>query len=174
MAPVTTSSLKSEQINLDQIREQIVNGSAFVYAVVDACDEPDVPAKVSEIGNERAISLYRGWAEREHWSIAPYLFVLDLELLDWVIDQFGSKPWGFFAVSNNDSLPEMRKHFRKFLTVEAPDGESLYFRFYDPRVLVTYLETCNDSELSEFFGAAQSLLTYEENEGNELVRYRIR
>ena len=46
----------------------------------------------------------------------------------------------------------MRTHFRRFLLVEAPDGDSWYFRFYDPRVLERFLPTCDAAQLTDFFG----------------------
>jgi hypothetical protein len=36
--------------------------------------------------------------------------------------------------------------------VYGPDLESLFFRFYDPRVMRNYLPTCPPAQLAEFFG----------------------
>ena len=46
----------------------------------------------------------------------------------------------------------MRKHFRSLLTVYDEAGNPLLFRYYDPRVFLTYLPTCNTEELETFFG----------------------
>ena len=53
-----------------------------LYAVVDACDEPTVPAKFMELGEQRVLSLYKGTAQEEHWNIAPYLFQVDARGLE--------------------------------------------------------------------------------------------
>jgi len=42
------------------------------------------------------------------------------------------------------------------LIVEDPDDRNLLFRFYDPRVLPNYLETCNSAECARFFGPTRS------------------
>ena len=36
--------------------------------------------------------------------------------------------------------------------VMGPDGKELYFRFYDPRIIRTFLESSTESEVAEFFG----------------------
>ena len=40
----------------------------------------------------------------------------------------------------------MRRHFRRFLTVETEAGEALSFRFYDPRVLRPFLASATEDE----------------------------
>lgn len=121
-----------------------------LYAIVDATDTPDVPGRARAAG-ERAVSLYRGRAEEELFAIAPFLFRVDADTLGWITGDLWHGPWGIFALSDA-TLDEMRSHFRRFLTVESPEGESWYFRFYDPRVLPTYLATCTPPELTTFFG----------------------
>jgi hypothetical protein len=121
-----------------------------VYAVLDACDAPAVPPKVKELGAENGVSLYRGEAEEDYWAIAPYLVRVDGPLLDWIVATLWEEPWGIFVVAEA-RLESLRTHFRKFLTVQMPDGGKVYFRFYDPRVLKQFLPTCNDAELGEFF-----------------------
>ena len=133
-----------------------------LYAILDACDEPRVPEKAELVGNERIASLYRGAAQRDYWAFAPYLAVVDETLLDWIAENLWEDNWGIFAVSDVD-FPSMRKHFRKFLMVEMPDGEEMYFRYYDPRVLKTFLESATTEELSGFFGPIETFIASELN-----------
>ncbi|HEX2091077.1 MAG TPA: DUF4123 domain-containing protein [Longimicrobiaceae bacterium] len=129
--------------------------SGRLYAVLDACDAPAVPEKCAELGSERAVSLYRGGAEEMYWTIAPYLVAVDPTLLDWIAGELWEEPWGIFAVSDA-GLEALRRHFRRFLLVRAPNGEQWYFRFYDPRVLPTFLAGCSAPEAEEFFGPVHS------------------
>ena len=122
-----------------------------LYAILDACDTPAVLDKVKKLGAARAVSLYQGHAEEALEGIAPYLVSVDPELFDWIAETLWSDPWGIFARSKGDS-ETLRKHFRKFLLVESPEDEEWYFRYYDPRVLDTYLPTCTEDELTDFFG----------------------
>ena len=140
-----------EKSSADDLKEVIGSEARSLFAILDACDEPRVPDKVQELGNDLAVSLYRGAAQRDYWSIAPYLVIVDEPVLDWIVENLWKDPWGIFAVADA-SLEDMRKHFRKFLLVEGPEGDELYFRYYDPRVLPTYLATCVVEEVGEFFG----------------------
>jgi hypothetical protein len=40
--------------------------------------------------------------------------------------------------------------------VKTEDGEELYFRFYDPRILRIFLPECTAEEAVEFFGPIQA------------------
>jgi hypothetical protein len=53
---------------------------------------------------------------------------------------------------------EIRHHFRKFLMVQIENGQEVYFRFYDPRVLREFLPTPIDQELQVFFGPVEQFL----------------
>ena len=121
-----------------------------LYAIVDATDTPAVPPRADAAGAD-AVSLYRGSAEEELFAIAPFLFKVDSDILEWITGDLWSGPWGIFALSDAP-LDELRFHFRRFLTVESPEGERWYFRFYDPRVLPAYLATCTPAEIATFFG----------------------
>ncbi len=132
-----------------------------LWAVLDACDSPDVPEKVEELGVAKAVSLYRGKGETDFWAIAPYLACVDEELLTWIKETLWAEPWGIFAEATSD-LDKLRSHFRKFLTVEDPGGKKMYFRFYDPRVLRTFLKSCDEAEIKGFFGPVASFAIPEE------------
>lgn len=148
-----------------------------LWAVLDACDSPDVPEKVEELGSTKAVSLYRGKGESEFWAIAPYLASVDEELLTWIKETLWAEPWGFFAEGPSD-LEKLRGHFRKFLTVEDPHGKKMYFRFYDPRVLRTFLRSADEEGLREFFGPVERMLVGPEGGGQHgpegLSAFRVR
>jgi hypothetical protein len=134
---------------LRDLQKMASEGRLFV--ILDACDESSVPPKVTELGPEMAVSLYRGRAEHEQWAVAPYLAKADPRLLHWITQNLWKKPWGVFAVAECD-LNTLRKHLRRFLTVADPEGEPMYFRYYDPRILAVFLPTCTREELKTFMG----------------------
>jgi len=122
-----------------------------VFAIVDATDTPSVPGRARALGEGRAVSLYRGRAEEDLFAIAPYLVQLDWPTLEWITGALWPEPWGVFVVADVP-LEVLRSHFRRFLVVDGPEGESWYFRFYDPRVLPRYLASCTPDELTAFYG----------------------
>ncbi|HET6229873.1 MAG TPA: DUF4123 domain-containing protein [Longimicrobiaceae bacterium] len=79
----------------------------------------------------------------------------EAEALDWITQTLWSGPWGIFAVADA-SLEELRRHFRRFLLVHSPEGEQMYFRYYDPRVLAGFLPLCAGAEALELFGPVTS------------------
>jgi len=155
MTDASPSLLETRAASLDELRELARAGR--LYAVIDACDTPAVPEKARELGDERAVSLYRASADEMYWAFAPYLFRVDWDLLDWIIADLWHEPWGIFAVAD-ESLEEVRRHFRRFLLVHAPDGEQWYFRFYDPRVLPPFLQASTAGEIAELFGTLHAFV----------------
>lgn len=136
------------------LRRRAEQGALF--AVLDACDEPRVPELARQLGEAAAVSLYRGRADEDLWAIAPYLVRVDPAVLEWIAQTLWTDPWGIFALGAA-SLKDLRTHFRRFLVVDAPDGDQWYFRFYDPRVLSRFLPTCDAPQLTELFGPLEAL-----------------
>lgn len=97
--------------------------------------------------------LYAGDLDDDVEEVAPYLIRLEADhpFTAWLLEAIGHKPWGIFCKAPA-TLRELRKHFRQFLIVKGPDGENLYFRFYDPRVLSVFLPTCDLAQTEELFG----------------------
>lgn len=125
-----------------------------LFAVLDACDTPTVPEKIEEIGPDRGVSLYSGTSSEALCGIAPYLVQVNGEIFHWIQTNLFGQPWGIFLLVQS-SMAEVRKHLRKFLIVQNAEGKELYFRFYDPRVLSTFILSCDPEQVTEFFGPVQ-------------------
>ena len=145
LEPVVTTRI----VNFADLKKPAVEGR--LYAILDACDAPVVYAKVQEMQEGQAVCLYRGKLDPEVLAEAPYLVRATPDLLEWIQKTVCNTAWGILMIADND-LRSLRKHFRHFLLVEGPEGETLYFRYYDPRVLLPFLASCNKAELEEFFG----------------------
>jgi hypothetical protein len=153
--------MRTLQVSLGDLRK--LASEKRLYALVDACDAPESMAKIRELGPDRARCLYRGDIGAEMEEIAPYLASCDETLLQWLIEK-GTDPWGILVVAQIEPKKLLR-HLRKFLLVQGPDGETLYFRYYDPQILVAFLASCNSAELCEFFGQIQAFGSTGENAG---------
>jgi hypothetical protein len=140
-------------IPLDQFSR--LAATPWLYAILDACDEPVVPVKCAELGENQAVSLYRGTTEEKYTSIAPYLVHITPDLLTWITSILWNRPWGTFAYAEAP-MAELEKHFRQFLKIERSNGKRAFFRYYDPRVLPTYLERCTNEKASEFYGPVRA------------------
>ena len=137
----------TRQAALAHLRKQ-----ANLYAVLDAAREPTVIDRLKTSGEPHA-SLYDG-AEGEELSVyGPWLAKLDpaKPLLESLVRDGWGNSWGVYLASGRP-FAEVRRHLRRFLLVKLPDGRQVCFRYYDPRVLRTYLPTCNAEEVSTFVG----------------------
>jgi hypothetical protein len=137
-----------------------------VYVVLDAAREDRLPAFLQAYGVEHA-SLYEGENGDRLKDVAPYLALLPKtsQLLKLLMNEGWGKGWGVFF---NSDVPfaGVMKHLRRFLTVQNEEGQSLYFRFYDPRVLRTFLPTCTPEESADFFGPISRFVA----EGDDLAQ----
>jgi hypothetical protein len=130
-------------------------GAGRLFAVLDSCDAPQVHARVDALGPEAAPSLYQGRAAGELWNVAPHLVKVGEALLGWIEGALVGEPWGVFVVGDLE-LGALRAHLRTLLVVRTEEGEHLYFRYYDPRVLQLFLPTCLPGEVREFFGPVEA------------------
>ena len=152
-------------------QEMFADPATHVYAVLDGAAIPTLRDKLYEEEPEHAC-LYAGDLEPDLEEVAPYLVRLEpgSRFTTWLIENGWGNHWGIFAGSTEE-LRSVRKHFRTFLLVQGPDGKTLYFRYYDPRVMRVYLPTCNEEETSTVFGPLQWYLMEGEEE-RELIRFR--
>lgn len=136
------------------------------FAVLDGASVPDLPLKIYEM-QPHSVCLYRGELEPDLAEVAPYLVELfpDTTFTEWLLSEgLSGKHWGIFARSPF-SLTELRKHFRKFLTVYDDAGNPLLFRYYDPRVLVKFLPTCDQESLEKLFNRVTDYLAEDGKSG---------
>lgn len=61
------------------------------------------------------------------------------------------------------TFSQMHRHFRKFNVVYDPSGKPLFFRYYDPRVLVDVLAALKADQLDAFFGSSETLVLMDQS-----------
>ncbi len=128
---------------------------AALHAVVDAARDPEVIPRLKASGVEHA-SLYEGDEGEELSAYGPWLARIptDHPYLEGLVRDGWGKSWGVF-LSCPLTFPELRRHLRQFLLAKLPDGRQVCFRYYDPRVLRTYLPTCTADEMAKFVGPVE-------------------
>jgi len=146
---------------------------ANVFAVLDGASVPDLLDRLYAPDAPEWECLYRGELAPDMAEVAPYLVALepDHDFTDWLLAKGWGAHWGIFATGPGE-LFDLRQHFRRFLRVAGPEGESLYFRYYDPRVLRVYLPTCNAEELAELFGEVLGSYMMEDEAAAGVLRFQ--
>lgn len=144
------------------------------YAVLDGASIPDLLEHLTADAPDH-VCLYRGELSDELAEAAPYLVQLlpDTPFTEWVLGEGWGNHWGIFALSPVD-IRAMRKHFRTFLIVKDPEGNQIYFRYYDPRVLRVFLPTCNARELGAIYGPVTRFLLESGDSQQALLFHRDR
>ena len=147
-------------------------GDTTTFAILDGASAPGLVKKFYEHEPEYCC-LYRGELEPDIASVAPYLVRLEpgAPFAELVLGEGWGAHWGIFIVSTAN-LRTLRNHFREFHTVQLPDRRLVLFRYYDPRVLRSFLPACNPPELRAFFGPVQNFIA--ESETAEIaVRFAL-
>ncbi len=129
---------------LEMLRAQ----TSPLYAILDAARSERILELLHE-SVEEYCSLYEGPKGESLEEVAPYLVRLPKEswlLKSLVYEGWGSS-WGIYLTSSQPLLA-LRRHFRRFLMVEQEGAaaDMLYFRFYDPRVMLMFLPTCTGDQ----------------------------
>jgi len=127
-----------------------------LYAIIDGARNSQLPYKIATSGCVHR-SLYEGESERDLAGVAPYLVRLSEpgELLQYLTGRGWGQSLGVFLRSGY-AFQDLRQHLRRYLMVRTPSREVVYFRFYDPRVLRTFIPSCRQPEAVEFFGPIQT------------------
>ena len=138
-----------------------------VYALLDGARDPRIVPMIQSSGLFHRC-LYSGPLPEDFLRVSPHLVLLSprAAFTRDLLEQGWGKSWGVFLRSVAD-LEELHQHFRKFLQVQDEAGKSFFFRFFDPRVLGTFLPTCTASQLVEFFGPVRRFLV--ESAGGSLL-----
>lgn len=149
---------------------QALASTSTVYGILDAAREPTILARLNKHG-EQCQSLYEGDKGESLAPFGPWLVRLPgtSPLLSELIGDGWGKSWGVYLTSAYP-FADIRKHFRQFLRVQLPDGRMVYFRYYDPRVLRTYLSTLTPPDAKNFYGNIQRF-ALETEDGNGILEY---
>ena len=114
------------------------------------------------------VALYMHTEDGDVCEAGPYLcsFEENSNFHAFFAQEGAGQSWGF-RIKSTGSLSSLSTHFRRFLKVTTDSGQSLHFRFYDPRVLRLFLPTCTPAQLIEFFGPVSYFLAEAKEKGLE-------
>lgn len=163
LTPTQRDAIRQQLFALDWTR---------AYAIIDGASVPGLLRQFA-IEEPEHVCLFSGELAPDVAAAAPYLVALDSVsgFTDWLIEQGWGLHWGVFCVADGEStFRALRNHLRTFLMVRRYDGKSLYFRYYDPRVLRNYLPTCTAAELAYVFGPIVRFLI-ESKDGRSILSF---
>ncbi len=131
-----------------------------VWMIVDSARDRRIFGLLLECFYSSLSSLFAMPLAPKLESVAPYLVPLDYD--DKKTRKFLSHAWGNswgVFIRCDTSQDRLRRHLRSFVSVRDPGGQRLLFRYYDPRILRTYLPTCTSQELEYVFGPIECFMS---------------
>lgn len=85
--------------------------------------------------------------------------------------QGAGKGWGILLTSSL-SFAGLRTHLKKFLNVRLPDGQVVWFRFFDPLTLETLFRCSTPAEQEPWFkGVERYAIELEDRPGHHHIRF---
>jgi len=157
---------------LDLLFYRFEREGTSLYALVDAARERGIHDWIKASGFEYSC-LFTGQLSGDLLAASPYLLriVPGSVTLPRLIDQGWGHSWGLFLAAHA-GLVEVRRHLRRLLQIRTENRKRLFFRYYDPRVLRSFLPTCQPAQLAEVFGPIQRF-DVESADGSQLLRFRL-
>lgn len=121
------------------------------YVLMDGAQITDLPGQLQDRG-EREENLLSGDLDPEVNAVAARLVHIgEGDTFDWAFDNFIEQNALVF-VRTPRALMDLRRQLRKLNYVEMPDGKMVFFRYYDPRVLLQVLPIATPKQEGLFYG----------------------
>ncbi len=143
-----------------------------VFVILDGARDKRIEPMInnSKLPHE---CLYAGRISYVLKRAAPHIVSLkrDSEFVRKLLKDGWGNSWGVFITAFEDvTMAAIRNNCRRISKVRAPNGKTLVFRYYDPRVLRVLLPTCGAEQLRKLFGPAYSI-KLEGEHGLELLEF---
>lgn len=153
-----------------------------IYAVVDAARDRLLAFAARDQFGLTMHSLFSDDAPPDMDRVAPYLIAIDgassgpassdgAEYLDLYAKHLGTSAGILF--SSPAGKDKLVVHLGNCFRVTDDDGHRYFFRFYDPRVLRTYLPTCTAQDAKEFFGPIGCISVEAQTDGDMLTCWPV-
>lgn len=128
-----------------------------LYAIVDSARN-DLVFKYFLTDNINFKSLFDGKMDIKLFGVSGFLveYKENSMLFNWLTTEAWGDSCSIFFISKI-TFADALKHLQKLNRVYLEGNDIVYFRYYDPRVLRTYLPTCNKKEIKSFFGEIESI-----------------
>ncbi|MCY2992011.1 MAG: DUF4123 domain-containing protein [Planctomycetota bacterium] len=157
----------------DALRAQLqLAPGESLYGIVDGAQDLELAYEAKCLYGQEIRSLFEGDMAPVVAEVAPYLVPIDPAsgyLENWA--RRWGKNVGILLTTFADPL-KLFRHLREIFLVKDEEGQEYFFRYYDPRVLRTYLPTCTPEEVRAFLGPANALLS-ESAKPNTMLRCAV-
>ncbi|MFP7675606.1 DUF4123 domain-containing protein [Marivita sp. S0852] len=144
-------------------------GDVRPYLLIDAAADPSIHIHLDAFP-EAARCLFDGETGEQLSDVGPWLAKPERhgDLWEWFLDEC----WGRnSAVIVRTSLPmaRLKQHLKKFLRVQRDDGHVMFFKFYRPAHLRSYMPAFDDDQRIAFMKGIDAWFAETEEGAERLV-----
>ena len=141
------------------------------FAVVDTAQDERLHPLVEQCATRAC--LLSGDLSPALAAASPWLVAVDeREPLIGIWQEHGAgRNWGIL-IESALPLDDLRKHVRQFLQATLPDGTVAMFRFFDPRVFLTYLPAAPPEQQAQWFERAHQFALEGKDGAQHSFRWR--
>ena len=145
-------------------------GGVRPYLLLDAAADPSIHVHLGAFP-EPARCLFDGETGEALCDVGPWLAepARHGDLWDWFLQEGWGNDWGV-VVQTAMPMARLKRHLKKFLRVERSDGEPMFFKFYRPAHLATYLPIFDDDQRTAFMKDVEAWIV-ETKEGAGAARF---
>ncbi|PZO65517.1 MAG: hypothetical protein DI498_09430 [Paracoccus denitrificans] len=136
-----------------------------VYAILDAAKVPGLP-EMLEAAFLESDCLFQGQSEEDIGDVSPWLVKLSPSApLTRNLFTSGDAPWHLWdrapviVVGSKADMTAVRRHIRRFTSVQDRRGKWFMFRFWEADYLLAYLMALTTTKQAEFMGPMRIIVT---------------
>lgn len=124
--------------------------NAKLFAIIDGAQAVELAFTARLMGHP-VYTLFSGEMAEAVAHAGPHLVAVGqpLPFLEKWVETMGRNAG--ILLQTTAELEVLYAHLREIFVVTDEEGQEYFFRYYDPRVIRTFLPTCTASELEEFF-----------------------
>jgi hypothetical protein len=138
---------------------------AKLFAIIDGAQAVEL-AFMARLMGHPVYTLFFGDMAEAVAHAGPHLVAVDrpLPFLEKWVETLGRNAG--ILLQTKAEFDVLYAHLREIFVVTDEEGQEYFFRYYDPRVIRTFLPTCTAGELEEFFGVVDRWIVEDEGGTN--------
>lgn len=136
---------------------QQVPADQQLYMIIDAAHDERIFTALHTTANVHCCLFNEDRIAPEIEAVAPHLVKLRHldEFTTFCLSQGVRSNWLLLFSSTADHVMQLRLHFKHFSLVADAEGKEFLFRYYDPRVLPSFISACTTAERDKLFQAVE-------------------
>lgn len=128
-----------------------------LYMIIDGAHDERIVQALYTTANLHCCLYTEDAIEPELEAVAPHLVKLRHwdDFAEVCLREGARRHWFILFASAAEHLMQLRQHFKHFAVVTTAEGKDFLFRYYDPRVLPSFIAACTAVERDALFKAVE-------------------